>query len=436
LRLVRAHTLTALAAAWLGAVGCGVVANLGDPKVLGPAPPSSTEDAGAPPSNVQAVSIAVGEAHACAVMQDDTGSPVNGTVRCWGANAQGELGSDPVATPVSWSPLAVEGLNSVESVALSANYSCAITTDHYLLCWGGVAGETENGVHREDSTVAYVPSQMDLHLEPLVPVASVSTGPSGGCAVFQQSLACWGDENYAPSSAVDAGVTELDGGVVIGDDNFQTAAVGSAHVCAIASRSGASDVECWGSNTNGQTGVDPEVNPFRVTRPTPVGLAAIDVAVQIVAGGNDSCALLRNKAVYCWGQNDRGQLGNPTLTMDSATPTLVNLGAGAVEIAIADSHACAVLDDRSVWCWGDNSVGQLGVGAGSPPFSATPMRVDKLVNGMPVPLISVNHIAAGGLTSCAIRYGDPHVWCWGANENGQTGQAPSNAVGFATAFSF
>lgn len=420
--------------------GCGLVAGLGAPKVLEDPGAEGVDDGG---GSTQAVRIAVGQTHACAIVQVGPGSPENGTVRCWGSNGEGELGTDPTALALSLEPRPVDtgdaSTTTATGLALGAESSCAITTDGYLQCWGDVPGESTTGVHREDGEGArpYEATTMYIGTVPLVSVTTASVGLTGGCAIADSHLVCWGDTEYAPGSAVDAGLGGLDGGVVIGDDTFTSAAVGTSHVCAIATRSGVTDVECWGGNEYGQTGVSEDENPGTVTRPTPVGLATLGEGIrQVAVGGDESCALLANGAVYCWGRNNRGQVGNPAAGSSTSVAMQVVFPAGEgigtpQELAVAESHVCTVTDATTVWCWGDNSAGQLGTGSTSPPFSVTPTQVQKRVGSLPT-IQGVTHIAAGGETSCAIRVNDARVWCWGANDSGQVGQAPSRAVAYAT----
>jgi hypothetical protein len=391
--------------------GCSIAAGLGDPKQG--------------PSNdpLQPVAIAVGGTHACAIVKDAPNDPLNGTVRCWGSNTQGELGVDPSSVAESAVPLSAGStpLGGVQSLALTKGASCATTMDGFFHCWGAVPAELPNGVHREPGMPAYEPTLVDVGNARLDQVTAASLGPDGGAVLNNApTLVCWGSATYEQR---DGGSTGFDGGVTLGE--FSGAAVGGGHACAITL--GGTDVECWGNNSHGQAGVPPPDQPT-VVYPTYMGLPSLNAGnVSAVAAGRDfSCALMSSGSVYCWGANDVGQLGNPVLS-DTAMPTQVSLGPMVVarELALGDAHGCAATDGYYVHCWGDNSAGQLGVGGTSPAFQATPVLVEQVTAAQ---LKSVTHVAAAGNTTCATREGDNHVWCWGANDFGQAGQSPRMAV--------
>jgi alpha-tubulin suppressor-like RCC1 family protein len=219
----------------------------------------------------------------------------------------------------------------------------------------------------------------------------------------------------------------LDGGVLVGDA-FESISVGTAHACGIvgASSGAARDVECWGANLNGQAGLP---SSSLVSRPNRLGLGAKGPLKNVASGGDVSCALFANGSLYCWGANERGQLGQGGAGPHSFLPLLVPLPTQAIDVSVGDLHVCALLSDRSVWCWGDDSVAQLGAGPGGPALSGTPTQV---LRALGHPLKAVHDIAAGGKTTCVTLLGESEVSCWGANEQGQSGQPPASPVSYAT----
>lgn len=428
--------------------GCTVVAGLGDPKEApdggktsggssvgssGSSSGSTIGDADVPEDAsgplLQPFAIAVGGTHSCALFEGPSGQP-SGVVRCWGSNQDGELGSDPKSVPESALPLEVPMVSDARTLALSTGYSCATTSAGDMLCWGAVAAELPTGVHRASATPAFEPSYMKVDTGLLGMVQTASVGPAGGAVLTSSALVCWGSAMYEQRDAgADAGA---DAGVALGD--FGMGAVGRAHACAITPDM--SDVECWGDNTHGQCGVPPQDGTF-LTFPSWVGLSAMNVGTitDIATGADFTCVVTSMGTVYCWGANDAGQLGNPSTSGDQSTPTQVELGTQFVaqQLALGDKHACVRTAGFSVHCWGDNSVGQLGLG-GISSYVAKPgyVYVDASMQ-----LSDVLQIAAGGDTTCATRQTDDSVWCWGANDAGQAGQSSSSmsVVRYATAIS-
>jgi alpha-tubulin suppressor-like RCC1 family protein len=424
---------------------CTLVAGLGDPKILGAASPDATSD-------VQALTIAMGGTHGCAVVQGPPESPENGTVRCWGANGSGELGSDPAVVPSSAEPLPVQasdgqglfgGASAVTALTAGTGYSCGITTDGYFYCWGTIPEVATTGVH--PTMAGYAPSPMDLNKTAFLQVTTAAVGDDGGCvidtATGSPNLVCWGGATFSTPECGQSGIACDAGGVGIAPDTFEALAIGESHACGIATRAGVRDVECWGANDHGQAGDGPET----VSYPNPIGVAAFGTIVDVASGGNHSCALVNETSgavttgvVYCWGQNDLGQLGDPSVAGDSFSPLRVafaleateSMAPSALEIAVGTDHACALMSDESTQCWGDDSRGQLGDGKATG-FQAQPVTVERVQDGGVNTLPRGTHLAAGGATTCEIRWGDPQIWCWGANESGQAGQPGGPDAGAA-----
>lgn len=159
-----------------------------------------------------------------------------------------------------------------------------------------------------------------------------------------------------------------------------------------------------------------------------------------VASGSDfGCALLDDGRVRCWGANDRGQLGNGTTTASSIPVDVTGLPASpsrAVAIAAGWAHACAAVSPGGqVWCWGDNTTGELGPAAATA-FSPAPVQVTG-ISGVAAPATrsSPPTLAAGGGSAasapavfghtCAVGAGG--LACWGANDAGQLGDGSTTS---------
>jgi alpha-tubulin suppressor-like RCC1 family protein len=136
--------------------------------------------------------------------------------------------------------------------------------------------------------------------------------------------------------------------------------------------------------------------------------------VQVSAGETHACAVRDDHTIWCWGADDAGQLGDGGTT-EQLTATQVGRGDGeafdgALRVAAGALFTCAARPDN-VWCWGDNAFAQLGQ-PGGPAASATP------VVALPV---AADALAAGGAHACAVETGGA-AWCWGRAEDGQIGE--------------
>lgn len=193
-------------------------------------------------------------------------------------------------------------------------------------------------------------------------------------------------------------------------------AAGYYHACAVLTDK---RVRCWGENDQGQSGQSPIGMP-EVKSPDQV--SNITGAVMVAATFSTSCALLGDGTVRCWGNNVGGQLGiGTTDNTPHPTPAQVQGVTGATFLSGASAgHFCAIVAGGQIKCWGGNSSGQLGdgtVGANSP----VPTTVCKPDVTPCEPATGATFVAGGDTHTCAIFAGGK-VACWGSNSTGQLGQ--------------
>jgi alpha-tubulin suppressor-like RCC1 family protein len=134
-------------------------------------------------------------------------------------------------------------------------------------------------------------------------------------------------------------------------------------------------------------------------------------AEAVTAGGGHTCALTDDGAVWCWGDNQFGQVGDGTTTDSRVPAEVIGSDASVTSVSAGANHTCAVLANGVVKCWGENSTGQLGDGTTA--NSPTPVTVQGLSG--------VAAVAAGDSYTCALTTAGA-VWCWGKNDDGQVGQ--------------
>jgi alpha-tubulin suppressor-like RCC1 family protein len=357
------------------------------------------------------VALAAGGGHVCALLDDHT-------VRCWGQNYAGELGIGsvdagrvtPAQTPV---PTAVSGLPSAAQIAAGGytngfGTSCANTDDAGAMCWGS----NSNGVLGLGPSDGAAPS---LSLVPLSldvgAVTALALGGLFGCALTSDGgISCWGDNsNSELGRAGGAGAYDPTPLPVNLPGTATAIATGIDHGCAILTDH---SVVCWGAGDHGQIG---QIVDSGVSLPQTVAGVA---AAQISAGEASTCAITTAGGAVCWGGNQSGQLGRGAADAAAADPTPepVALPAGltVLQIASAVASSCALLSDRSVWCWGDNAYGELGTGSSVPGSSQTPAPVQGLSN--------IVQIASGpGASTICALLDDGSVRCWGVNYADQLG---------------
>jgi alpha-tubulin suppressor-like RCC1 family protein len=149
----------------------------------------------------------------------------------------------------------------------------------------------------------------------------------------------------------------------------------------------------------------------------PVRIEALGTAVMDVAVGSEHiCAVKNDGTVWCWGDNSYGQLGDGTTTARTS-PTLVQNITKVVAIATVDLHTCALKSDATAWCWGFNLGGQLGDGTTT--NSPTPVQV--------VGVTSAAAVQCGESYSCA-RKTDGTAWCWGHGVWGELGNGSTTLM--------
>jgi alpha-tubulin suppressor-like RCC1 family protein len=313
--------------------GMGEYGQLGDGFVVNRPRPITVYDVSG------ALSVSVNFDHSCAVMSDRR-------VRCWGKNSMGQLGTgDTTDSPV---PMWVVNLSNVAAVSAGGAYNCALLTDHTLRCWG-------NG----GSALGY--SDYQSHPSPVVSTtindATALSVNGASCALrADNTVSCWGpNNNYALGQKdISESRTAL---AVPGLANVVSLEAGLNGACVVLSDHTS---RCWGADSWGQLG---DGGPTDSYIPIDNGLTGV---TSIAMGLTHACALHSDGTVSCWGSNGSGQLGNGT-TSETGVARLAKVPGitGAVAISTGGAFTCALGADARVRCWGDNTVGQLGMGSTS-----------------------------------------------------------------------
>ena len=233
---------------------------------------------------------------------------------------------------------------------------------------------------------------------------AIATGAGHTCVLYSdQTIRCTG-QNSQGQVGNGTYTNVFEPALASGTVNPVTLHTGLEHTCTLV---GDGRMQCWGTNYTGQLG-DGTIGGFAMT---PQFVHGMTNAVKAFTGGFFTCAIVTDSTVQCWGRNQDGQLGNGDSTTDVPLPAPVQ-GLGPVaDFAGGGYHACAIMSDRTVKCWGRNVRGQVGDGTIN-----TPVVQPHAVVG----LSNVASLSLGTYHSCALLQ-DRTVQCWGQNDFGQIG---------------
>ena len=341
--------------------------------------------------------LAAGSMHTCAIGQA-------GAVWCWGMNVFGEVDAQGPAEQLR--PVRVAGVTG-SAIAAGGNYSCAVDEGR-VRCWGQMplpdGAETE--MAQKTGGVVTVPGVVDA-VEVAAGDRHVCVRTNGG------GVLCWGEgrDGQRGDGVRDVSPSRWNGphppphrkeprGVATVDvrDAAQVVAGGDS-TCV---RTGGGAVLCWGANRDGQLG-----DGGSEVQARPVA-ARVDGAVDLSFGAAHACAVRVDRSVWCWGYNEFGQADARGIAEEGSAAVAV--GRRATAVAVGGGHVCALGEGR-VWCVGENAYGQLGDGTRT-------ARTEPVV----VPGIrDAVQVIAGARHACVVLR-DGGVRCWGDDTFGQMGQ--------------
>jgi alpha-tubulin suppressor-like RCC1 family protein len=340
--------------------------------------------------------ISVGYIHACATL-------LSNEVRCWGFNNYGALGTGTTAEELIPAPTAL-GQQEVRHITTGQWHTCATMANNATRCWG----------LRSLGNPAFASGSLNpipVVNPPKAIPSIVGAGHEHSCAIDKkENVLCWGG-NSQGQLGDGSTVTRTKPVTVDIGGKAKEVSVGEQHTCAIL-KDGV--LKCWGANNFGQLGQN-NTTTAGYTLPTTVNLGGAR-AIQVTAGAINTCAILENGELKCWGRNENGQVGINSTVQNITTPTTVNLGgARAVQVGIGSWHTCVVLQtsttNGNAKCWGSNVSGKLGDGTTTQRRSPVDVRLDGR---------RIFQIAAGRSHTCAVLE-DGDALCWGDGADGRLG---------------
>ncbi len=304
---------------------------------------------------------------------------------------------------VNKTPVGLDDTQSVASISETMHKQfCRILTGGELRC----TGTTLRSPLPFDQTVAY---------------SKIAEGTDASCAITTTGvLKCWGTNAYG-AAGVGSTSPVTTPTVVDSGTTYKEISAGYQHMCGITS---ADVLKCWGDNTTGQLG-----DNSTTQRTSPVVIASGTAYAKVRAGLNYSCGITTAGDAMCWGANGNSQLGDNSLTQRNVpTPiTLLVAGTKFSEIAVTsidkgNSFAtnrmttCAIeTPSGQLYCWGNNSGGQMGDGTTNNNSYMTPVDVGNTYKAVSiVGLVSPSTTQGYGKFGCGIlTNGTMRCWGWG-----------------------
>ena len=331
--------------------------------------------------------VSSGRHHTCGVREDST-------LWCWGRNGAGQLGVGDETNRDT--PHQVAADTNWESVSSGDWHTCGVQEDSTLWCWGlNTSGQLGVGDEMDRDTPQQVGDDTEWE--------SVSASGTHTCGVREEgTLWCWGSGLTGRLGLGDE--TSRDAPEQVGDDtNWESVSSSSSHTCGMRSDG---TLWCWGAGLYGRLGLGDESS-----RDTPQQVGDNANWEIASAGGQHTCGVREDSTLWCWGRNFSSLLGLGVTSGSKSKPQSMDSSQNFRTIAAGVTHGCGTGADGTLWCWGSNQYGELGLGEDISGRD-TPQQVGEDTDW--------ESVSAGGWQSCGVR-DDGTLWCWGRNWDGQLG---------------
>lgn len=362
--------------------------------------------------------VGAGRFHTCAVN-------MRGQAYCWGKNDVGQLGNNTTSAGYTTSPVAVYTTGVLAGKVVTdidggEDWTCAIA-DNKPYCWGlGTSGQLATGSTYNSSSVAVAVDSTNVLAGKKI--TKLTVGLVTACVLADGLPYCWGSGwqgqlGNGATAVTSTGVVPVTISGLSGASKFIDIDAAN-HICAVDTQQRA---YCWGDGTSGKlgNGTSPSGQSLPVAVDMTGALAGQKIA-KVSAGSSFSCAVTTTSSVYCWGNNAVGQLGNGTTTA-STTPVAATMSgalAGKSIKQISSStggyhFTCVLSTDGLTYCWGANGDGQVGINTTVNATSPAAVLTTGVLSGKIASDVST------GDQACVSATG--RIYCWGSGSTGQLG---------------
>ena len=327
----------------------------------------------------------------------------DGELYCWGSERDGKIGNGNNSSNNIYTPQRISISNTWERVELGKNHSCGINSGE-LYCWGkDDYGQVGNG---GGSTV-------DVNVAEKIGSSNtwsaLSLSEFHTCGIDNGELYCWGADFYGQVGNGSGSTSNIEAPQKIGSSNsWSDITVGEAFSCGI----DAGELYCWGSDSSGEVG-NGSGSTSNIESPQKIGSS--NTWSSVGAGNSHACGI-NNGELYCWGSDSIGQIGNGSVsTAKVEAPQRIGNSNKWSAVAGGELHTCGI-NNNELYCWGYNEHGQVGNG------SLIDFEIPQKISNSSSWIL----IEAGGYQSCAIKNND--LYCWGKNNNGQLANSNYKAI--------
>ncbi|MFV2060847.1 MAG: hypothetical protein ACC653_09180 [Gammaproteobacteria bacterium] len=359
------------------------------------------------PTSDSWIEVAAGFEHTCAISVTKNGAnvPNKGKLWCWGGNYYDESAKKLGSTIILPDATTVDTNVNWIKVSSGRAQSCALNDLGNVYCWGFYAAVPFSPNTYSITAVAGRNENW----------SSVVTGYSHGCGVKtlvnsenkESKLLCWGQQqfsqlgtgfsynSYIPNQILN------DSEPLADPDVWKQIDTGAYHTCAIKNDN---SLWCWGYNFNGRIGIGNRLPNSKLTL-----VSDTNDWQQVESYFRTTCARKTDSTLWCWGRNSNGQIGDDTI-LNSTTP--IQTSGATVEndwsyLTVGKYFSCGQKTDKTLWCWGQNSYGQLGLSA-----SLVAVKGKQKITRV----WQSGKIFSGYHSICAIEDGTGDLYCWGRND--------------------